>query len=56
MDIYTFMEVFWFGDNDTPGIVYLNNGNVLQFYQGSEESGSDVIFNTEELKRILENR
>jgi len=56
MDVYTFMEVFWNEDNDTPGVVYLNNGNVLQFYQGSEESGSEIIFKPEELKKILENR
>ena len=56
MDIYTFMEAFWYDDNNTPGVVYLNNGNVLQFYQGSEESGSEIIFNPEELKNILENR
>ena len=56
MDIYTFMEAFWYDDNDTPGVVYLNNGNVLQFYQGSEESGSEIIFKPEELKKILENR
>jgi len=55
MDIYTFMEVFWFDDNDTPGVVYLHNGNVLAFYQGSEESGSEIIFNPEELREILEN-
>ena len=56
MDIYTFMEAFWYDDNDTPGVVYLNNGNVLQFYQGSKESGSEIIFKPEELKKILENR
>ena len=56
MDIYTFMEAFWYDDNDTPGVVYLNNGNVLEFYQGSEESGSEIIFNPEELKKTLENR
>lgn len=56
MDIYTFMDAFWYDDNNTPGVVYLNNGNVLQFYQGSEESGSEIIFNPEELKKILENR
>ena len=56
MDIYTFMEAFWYDDNDTPGVVYLNNGNVLQFYQGSEESGSEIIFKPEELRKILENR
>ena len=56
MDIYTFMEAFWYDDNDTPGVVYLNNGNVLQFYQGSKESGSEIIFKPEELKKIQENK
>ena len=56
MDIYTFMEVFWFDDNDTPGIVYLNNGNVLKFYQGSEASGSETIFDPEKFKKVLEDR
>lgn len=53
MDIYTFMEVFWKDDNDTPGIVYMYNGNVLAFYQGSKESGSKIIFNPKELKKKI---
>ena len=56
MDIYTFMEVFWFDDNNTPGVVYLNNGNVLNFYQGSEEYGSTNFFDAEDFSEILENR
>ena len=35
MDIYNFMEVFLI-EYDTPGIVYPNNGNVLEFYQGTK--------------------
>ena len=55
MDIYNFMEVFLI-EYDTPGIVYLNNGNVLEFYQGTKDSGSSKYFTSEALKKILENR
>ena len=55
MDIYNFMEVFLI-EYDTPGIVYLNNGNVLEFYQGTKDSGSSKHFTAEALKKILENR
>ncbi|MAW30671.1 MAG: protein tlpB [Flavobacteriales bacterium] len=55
MDIYNFMEVFLI-EYDTPGIVYLNNGNVLEFYQGTKDSGSSKYFTPEALKKILENR
>ena len=55
MDIYNFGDVFLF-DYDTPGIVYLNNGNVLEFYQGTKDSGSSKYFTSEALKKILENR
>ena len=55
MDIYNFMEVFLI-EYDTSGIVYLNNGNVLEFYQGTKDSGSSKHFTAEALKKILENR
>ena len=55
MDIANFFEVFLI-EYDTPGIVYLNNGNVLEFYQGTKDSGSSKYFTAEALKKILENR
>jgi thiol-disulfide isomerase/thioredoxin len=55
MDIANFFEVFLI-EYDTPGIVYLNNGNVLEFYQGTKDSGSSKYFTPEALKKILENR
>lgn len=56
MDIHAFIEAFWKDGNETPGVVYLNNGNIIQFYQGSEESGSKEAFNAEQLKTVLEAR
>ena len=55
MDILNFMEVFGF-DYDTPGIVYLNNGNVLEFFHGTKKSGSNVYFKPQDLQKLLENR
>ena len=55
MDILNFMEVFGF-DYDTPGIVYLNNGNVLEFFHGSKKSGSNMYFKPQDLEKLLENR
>ena len=55
LDIYNFMEVFLI-EYDTPGIVYLNNGNVIDFYQGSKDSGSANFFKPEALEKLLENR
>ena len=49
------MEVFGF-DYDTPGIVYLNNGNVLEFFHGTKKSGSNVYFKPQDLQKLLENR
>ena len=56
MDIHTFIEAFWKDKNDTPGVIYMNNGNVIKFYQGTKESGSEEVFNAENLKAILEAR
>ena len=44
MDILNFMEVFGF-DYDTPGIVYLNNGNVLEFFHGTKNQVVICILN-----------
>tara|TARA_B100001248_G_scaffold243994_1_gene212676 strand:+ start:6754 stop:7734 length:981 start_codon:yes stop_codon:yes gene_type:complete len=55
MDILNFMEVFGF-DYDTPGIVYLNNGNVLEFFHGTKKSGSNMYFKPQDLEKLLENR
>lgn len=55
MDILNFMEVFGF-DYDTPGIVYLNNGNVLEFFHGTKKSGSNIYFKPQDLEKLLQNR
>ena len=55
MDILNFMEVFGF-DYDTPGIVYLNNGNVLEFFHGTKKSGSNMYFKPQDLEKLLQNR
>ena len=55
MDILNFMEVFGF-DYDTPGIVYLNYGNVLEFFHGTKKSGSNMYFKPQDLEKLLENR
>lgn len=55
MDILSFMEVFGF-DYDTPGIVYLNNGNVLEFFHGTKKSGSNMYFKPQDLEKLLQNR
>lgn len=56
MDIHSFIEVFWNGNNDTPGVIYMNNGNVIKFYQGTKESGSEEVFDSDNLKELLEAR
>ena len=55
MDILNFMEVFGF-DYDTPGIVYLNNGNVLEFFHGTKKSGSNMYFKPQDLEKLLQNK
>ena len=55
VDILNFMEVFGF-DYDTPGIVYLNNGNVLEFFHGTKKSGSNIYFKPQDLEKLLQNR
>tara|TARA_B100000963_G_scaffold69795_2_gene58158 strand:- start:10758 stop:11738 length:981 start_codon:yes stop_codon:yes gene_type:complete len=55
MDILSFMEVFGF-DYNTPGIVYLKNGKVLEFFHGTKKSGSNTYFIPQDLEKLLENR
>lgn len=56
MDIRTFIDAFWKDTFETPGVIYLNNGNIIQSYQGTEDSGSKSIFNSNNLKSILDAR
>ena len=53
------MEVFWdvfYSENDNPGVIYLDNGELVKFYQGTEEGGSENMFDADDLRTILENR
>lgn len=52
MDIIKFWETL--GQNrDVPGVMYLWNGNVIKFYNGTKEGGSKDAFDKNEFKKIL---
>lgn len=46
-----FMDVFWNGDNDVPGVVYLQEGEEKLFFQGIHEQEFDADKLLEEIKR-----
>ena len=52
MDIIKFWETL--GQNrDVPGVMYIWNGNIIKFYNGTKEGGSKDAFDKNEFKKIL---
>ena len=53
LDFESFFDVFY-AEHNTPGIVYLNDGDIIKFYQGTEEGNSENVFDVNDLKSVLE--
>ncbi len=46
-----FIDVFWYGDNDVPGVVYLQEGEEKLFFQGINENEFNADKLLEEIKK-----